>query len=128
MLDNIDVLKLLKTLTEVSDAFKVLNEYTQERIIEYLDTQIAIEEDINYEGEQNMEVIKLGSTIKFKSAIIPEHAVMYGDEIIYRGSESQCHRYVFYMSGSSDALIKDHPSYKKDEMEQYGSICIVKGI
>jgi hypothetical protein len=33
------------------DAFKVLNESTQERITEYLDTQIAIEEDINYEGE-----------------------------------------------------------------------------
>ena len=43
MLDNIDVLRLLKTLTEVSDAFKVLNESTQERITEYLDTQIAIE-------------------------------------------------------------------------------------
>ena len=64
-----------------------------------------------------MEIVKLGSTIKFKSAIIPEHAVMYGDEIIYRGSKAQCHRYVFYMSGSSDALIKDHPSYKKDEMK-----------
>jgi hypothetical protein len=49
MLDNIDVLKLLKTLTEVSDAFKVLNESTQERITEYLDTQIAIEEDINFD-------------------------------------------------------------------------------
>ena len=49
MLDNIDVLKLLKTLTEVSDAFKVLNVTTQERITEYLDTQIAIEEDVNFD-------------------------------------------------------------------------------
>jgi len=49
MLDNIDVLKLLKTLTEVSDAFKVLNKSTQERITEYLDTQIAIEEDVNFD-------------------------------------------------------------------------------
>ena len=49
MLDNIDVLKLLKTLTEVSDAFKVLNESTQERITEYLDTQIAIEEDVMFD-------------------------------------------------------------------------------
>jgi len=49
MLDNIDVLKLLKTLTEVSDAFEVLNESTQERITEYLDTQIAIEEDVNFD-------------------------------------------------------------------------------
>jgi hypothetical protein len=64
-----------------------------------------------------MEVIKLGRSIKFNYGIVPEHAVMYGDEIIYRGSEAQCHRYVFYMSGSSDALIKDHPSYKKEEME-----------
>jgi len=49
MLDNIDVLKLLKTLTEVSDAFEVLNESTQEQITEYLDTQIAIEEDVNFD-------------------------------------------------------------------------------
>ena len=49
MLDNIDVLKLLKTLTEVSDAFKVLNEYTQKRITEYLDTQIAIEGDVMFD-------------------------------------------------------------------------------
>jgi len=49
MLDNIDVLKLLKTLTEVSDAFKVLNESTQKRITEYLDTQIAIEEDVMFD-------------------------------------------------------------------------------
>ena len=49
MLDNIDVLRLLKTLTEVSDAFKVLNKSTQERITEYLDTQIAIEEDVMFD-------------------------------------------------------------------------------
>ena len=49
MLDNIDVLKLLKTLTEVSDAFKVLNESTQERITEYLDTQIANEAAVNFD-------------------------------------------------------------------------------
>jgi len=55
--------------------------------------------------------------IKFKYGIVPEHAVMYGDEIIYRGSEAQCYRYVYYMSGSSEAMIKDHPSYKKEEME-----------
>ena len=49
MLDNIDVLKLLKTLTEVSGAFKVLNKSTQERITEYLDTQISIEEDVMFD-------------------------------------------------------------------------------
>lgn len=49
MLDNIDVLRMLKTLTEVSDAFQVLNESTQERITEYLDTQIAIEEDVMFD-------------------------------------------------------------------------------
>ena len=49
MLDNIDVLRMLKTLTEVSDAFQVLNESTQERITDYLDTQIAIEEDVNFD-------------------------------------------------------------------------------
>ena len=64
-----------------------------------------------------MQVVKLGRSIKFNYGIVPEHAVMYGDEIIYRGSKAQCHRYVYYMSGSSDVLIKDHPSYKKDEME-----------
>jgi hypothetical protein len=51
MLDNIDVLKMLKRLTEISNEFEMLNESTQERITEYLDTQIEIEEDINYEGE-----------------------------------------------------------------------------
>ena len=51
MLDNIDVLKMLKRLTEISNEFEMLNESTQKRITEYLDTQIAIEEDINYEGE-----------------------------------------------------------------------------
>ena len=49
MLDNIDVLRMLKALTKVSDAFKVLNESTQERITEYLDTQIAIEEDVMFD-------------------------------------------------------------------------------
>ncbi len=49
MLDNIDVLKMLKRLTEISNEFEVLNESTQERITEYLDTQIAIEEDVNFD-------------------------------------------------------------------------------
>jgi hypothetical protein len=51
MLDNIDVLKMLKRLTEISNEFEMLNESTQERITEYLNTQIEIEEDVNYEGE-----------------------------------------------------------------------------
>ena len=58
-----------------------------------------------------MEVVKLGRTIKFKYGIVPEYGVMYRDEIIYRGSEGQCHRYGFYMKDASDKLIKDHPSY-----------------
>jgi len=49
MLDNIDVLKMLKRLTEISNEFEMLNESTQERITEYLDTQIAIEEDVNFD-------------------------------------------------------------------------------
>jgi len=49
MLDNIDVLKMLKRLTEISNEFEMLNESTQERITEYLDTQIEIEEDVNFD-------------------------------------------------------------------------------
>lgn len=49
MLDNIDVLKMLKRLTEISSEFEALNESTQEAITEYLDTQIAIEEDVNFD-------------------------------------------------------------------------------
>ena len=116
-MENRTAIHLVKALVETSPTFDLLNGETKKNILEYINTQIEIEEDVNYEGEQIMEVVKLGRTIKFKSAIIPEHAVMYGDEIIYRGSESQCYRYVYYMSGSSEAMIKDHPSYKKDEME-----------
>ena len=52
-----------------------------------------------------MEVVKLGRTIKFKYGIVPEHAVMYGDEIIYRGSKAQCNSFVYYMEGASDEMI-----------------------
>ena len=50
-MENINVLRLIKALVEVSPTFDLLSDETQKDILEYINTQIEIEEDVNYEGE-----------------------------------------------------------------------------
>jgi hypothetical protein len=50
-MENRTAIRLVKALVETSPTFDLLNGETKKNILEYINTQIEIEEDVNYEGE-----------------------------------------------------------------------------
>lgn len=50
-MENRTAIRLVKTLVEISPMFDLLNDGIKKDILEYINTQIEIEEDVNYEGE-----------------------------------------------------------------------------
>ena len=72
-----------------------------------------------------MQVVKIpNESIQLKDKVVPKCIVLFKDKVVHVGTEAQCNRFVYYMKDASDGmilgraeLIKDHPSYKKEEME-----------
>jgi len=60
-----------------------------------------------------MEIVQIpNEKITFKYGTVDKHAVVFQDTIVYTGSKPQCHRFVYYMEGSSPQEILNRVKLK----------------
>jgi len=53
-----------------------------------------------------MTIVKIPTeSIQLKDKVVPKHAVVFKDTVVYVGTKPQCHRFIFYMEGASDEMI-----------------------
>ena len=43
--------------------------------------------------------------MQLKDKVGPKHVVLFKDKVVHTGTESQCHRFIYYMEGASDEMI-----------------------
>jgi hypothetical protein len=60
-----------------------------------------------------MEIVQIpNETIRFLYGTVDKHAVIFQDTIVYTGSKSQCHRFVYYMDDASSQEILNRVKLK----------------
>ena len=53
-----------------------------------------------------MKIVEIPTeSIQLKDKVVPKHAVVFKDIVVYVGTKPQCHRFIFYMEGASDKMI-----------------------